>query len=247
VKSVLRSLRILEAVAQHQPVSVAELSRLFDLPKSTVQRSLLTLNEAGWLRATRGDLTRWEVGARVLAVRPAALQGASLYAAARDPMRQLRDTANETIHLAVPDGLRGMVLIDRIDCHHVVRTFHEIGETSPMHATATGRAVLAHLTEAEVEEVISHGLVGYSAETITDADELRVELARIRERGYALNRDQYRPEVCAVAAAVPGADDLPVAAVSISMPNSRFDESRVPEWGELVGATAKEIGRRQAG
>src|ERR1044072_5213519 len=74
MKSVIRSLRILEAVAQHQPVTVGELTKIFGLPKSTVQRTLVTLSEAGWLRASRGDTTRWEVGARVLAVRPAALQ-----------------------------------------------------------------------------------------------------------------------------------------------------------------------------
>jgi DNA-binding IclR family transcriptional regulator len=84
--SVTRSLRILEAVAQHQPVTVGELTKIFGLPKSTVQRSLVTLKEAGRLRANRKDTTRWEIGARVLAVRPAALQGASLFAAAGEPM-----------------------------------------------------------------------------------------------------------------------------------------------------------------
>ncbi|WP_345662357.1 helix-turn-helix domain-containing protein, partial [Streptomyces venetus] len=86
MKSVTRSLRVLEAVAQHQPVTVGELTKLFGLPKSTVQRTLVTLAEAGWLRANRRDTTRWEIGARVLAVRPAALQGSTLFAAAREPM-----------------------------------------------------------------------------------------------------------------------------------------------------------------
>ena len=96
MKSVTRSLRILEAVAQHQPVTVGELTKIFGLPKSTVQRTLVTLDEAGWLRANRRDTTRWEIGARVLAVRPAALQGSSLFAAAREPMIRLRDALNET-------------------------------------------------------------------------------------------------------------------------------------------------------
>lgn len=244
MNSTIRTLRILEAVAQHQPVTVGELTKLFGLPKSTVQRSLLTLADAGWLRASRGDTTRWEVGARVLAVRPAAVHGASLFAAARDPMVRLKDAVDETVHLAVPDGLLEMVLVDRVDCDRAVRTFHQIGTTSPMHATATGRAVLAHLPQEDVAEVVTRGLDSYSDSTITDPAQLQVDLDRIRREGYAVNRDEFRPEVCAVAAPVLAADGNPIAAVAISMPDSRFAPDRVPHWGELVAQAAAEISSR---
>jgi IclR family acetate operon transcriptional repressor len=247
MKSVTRSLRILEAVAQHQPVTVGELTKLFGLPKSTVQRTLVTLAEAGWLRANRKDTTRWEIGARVLAVRPAALQGSSLFAAAREPMVRLRDTVNETIHLSVPDALQCMVVVDRVDCSHAVRTFHTVGDTSPLHATATGRAVLAHLPKQDVEELITQGLERYSDATPTDPDELRAELDRIRTDGYAVNRNQYRPDVCAIAAPVLDEEGTPLATVAISMPDSRYDADRLPEWGRLVADAAAEITGRRMG
>ncbi|WP_307037712.1 IclR family transcriptional regulator [Streptomyces canus] len=247
MKSVTRSLRILEAVAQHQPVTVGELTKIFGLPKSTVQRTLVTLAEAGWLRASRKDTTRWEVGARVLAVRPAALQGSSLFAAARDPMVQLRDKVNETIHLSVPDALQCMVVVDRVDCDHPVRTFHAIGDTSPLHATATGRAVLAHLPRQDIEELITQGLERYSETTPADPEDLRAELRRIRTDGYAVNRNQYRPGVCAIAAPILDEDGTPLATVAISMPDSRYDAEELPEWGRLVSDTAAEITGRRLG
>ncbi|MET9461262.1 IclR family transcriptional regulator [Streptomyces canus] len=247
MKSVTRSLRILEAVAQHQPVTVGELTKIFGLPKSTVQRTLVTLAEAGWLRASRKDTTRWEVGARVLAVRPAALQGSSLFAAARDPMVQLRDKVNETIHLSVPDALQCMVVVDRVDCDHPVRTFHAIGDTSPLHATATGRAVLAHLPRQDIEELITQGLERYSETTPADPEELRAELRRIRTDGYAVNRNQWRPGVCAIAAPILDEDGTPLATVAISMPDSRYDADELPEWGRLVADTAAEITGRRSG
>ncbi|MFD5231203.1 IclR family transcriptional regulator [Streptomyces qaidamensis] len=247
MKSVTRSLRILEAVAQHQPVTVGELTKLFGLPKSTVQRTLVTLAEAGWLRANRRDTTRWEIGARVLAVRPAALQGSSLFAAAREPMVRLRDAVNETIHLSVPDALQCMVVVDRVDCSHAVRTFHSVGDTSPLHATATGRAVLARLPKQDVEELIEQGLERFSDTTPTDPDELRGELDRIRTDGYAVNRNQYRPDVCAIAAPVLDEGGAPLATVAISMPDSRYDEDRLPEWGRRVAETAAEISDRRLG
>ncbi|MBV7697520.1 IclR family transcriptional regulator [Streptomyces sp. TRM70350] len=247
MKSVTRSLRILEAVAQHQPVTVGELTKIFGLPKSTVQRTLVTLSEAGWLRANRKDTTRWEIGARVLAVRPAALQGSSLFVAAREPMVRLRDTVNETIHLSVPDALQCMVVVDRVDCDHPVRTFHTIGDTSPLHATATGRAILAHLPKQDVEELITQGLERFSETTPADPEELRAELDRIRTDGYAVNRNQYRPGVCAIAAPVLDEDGTPLATVAMSMPDSRYDEARLPEWGRLVADTAAEISGRRLG
>ncbi|MFD6174383.1 IclR family transcriptional regulator [Streptomyces coeruleorubidus] len=246
MKSVTRSLRILEAVAQHQPVTVGELTKIFGLPKSTVQRTLVTLAEAGWLRANRRDTTRWEIGARVLAVRPAALQGSSLLTAAHEPMVRLRDALNETIHLSVPDALQCMVVVDRVDSDHPVRTFHTIGDTSPLHATAVGRAVLAHLPKHDVEELIAQGLERFTDTTPADPDELRAELDRIRTDGYAVNRNQYRPGVCAIAAPVLDEDGAPLASVAVSMPDSRFDAERLPEWSRTVAETAAEItGRRR--
>ncbi|MET9764331.1 IclR family transcriptional regulator [Streptomyces sp. NPDC006372] len=247
MKSVTRSLRILEAVAQHQPVTVGELTKLFGLPKSTVQRTLVTLNEAGWLRANRRDTTRWEIGARVLAVRPAALQGSSLFAAAREPMIRLRDAVNETIHLSVPDALYGMVVVDRVDCDHPVRTFHAIGDTSPMHATATGHAILAHLPKSEVDELVAGGLERYGEETITDPAELRAELGRVRERGYSVNHNHFRPGVCAIAAPVLDGDGTPLATVAVSLPDSRFEPARLDGLGRLVTGTAAEITARHLG
>ena len=247
MKSVTRSLRILEAVAQHQPVTVGELTKIFGLPKSTVQRTLVTLAEAGWLRASRRDTTRWEIGARVLSVRPAALQGSSLLTAAHEPMVRLRDALNETIHLAAPDALQCMVVVDRVDSDHPVRTFHTIGDTSPLHATAVGRAVLAHLPKQDVEELIAQGLERFTDATPADPDELRAELDRIRTDGYAVNRNQYRPGVCAIAAPVLDEDGAPLASVAVSMPDSRFDAERVPEWSRLVAETAAEITSRRRG
>ncbi|GHG86426.1 IclR family transcriptional regulator [Streptomyces lanatus] len=247
MKSVTRSLRVLEAVAQHQPVTVGELTKIFGLPKSTLQRTLVTLAEAGWLRASRKDTTRWEIGARVLAVRPAALQGSSLFAAAREPMIRLRDAVNETIHLSVPDALQCMVVVDRVDCDQAVRTFHTIGDTSPLHATAVGRAILTHLPKRDVEELIAAGLERFSDTTPVEPDELRAELDRIRTDGYAVNRNQYRPGVCAVAAAVLDEDGTPLAAVAVSMPEARYDGERTPKLGRLVADTAAEISQRRLG
>ncbi|WP_319922869.1 IclR family transcriptional regulator, partial [Streptomyces griseiscabiei] len=134
---------------------------------------------------------------------------------------------------------------DRVDCDHPVRTFHTIGDTSPLHATAVGRAVLAHLPRRDVDELVAAGLERFSDTTPVEPDELRAELDRIRADGYAVNHNQYRPGVCAVAAPVLDEDGTPLAAVAVSMPEARYDGERTPKWGRLVADTAAEISQRR--
>ena len=100
MQSVLRSLLVLEAVAEHQPVRVGELTPLLGLPKSTVQRSLETLAEAGWLRQVDGDLTRWALTSRARSVVLRSAGEDDLREAALPSMQQLRDAAG--VSIAIP-------------------------------------------------------------------------------------------------------------------------------------------------
>jgi IclR family acetate operon transcriptional repressor len=244
MQSVVRSLNVLEAVAAHQPVGVAELSRRLELPKSTVQRSLVTLAEVGWLEPVDGELTRWALGPSARRLARGHGHEVNLREAALGPMQALRDETNETIHLGVPDGLSWVVLVERMDSTQAVRTFNELGTRTPMHATSTGLAMLAHFAKSRLDAVIAEGLAAYSRTTVSDPDELRAELRRIRKRGYALNLRAYRPQVAAVGAAVLDRNGEPVAGLCISMPDSRYQRRLVPHWGELVQKAATDISGR---
>lgn len=242
MQSVLRSLDVLEAVAEHQPIGVAELARKLDLPTSTVQRILSTLAQAGWLRPTDDELTRWAMTGKALIVGRKAVREVGLKEAAAGPMTALRDATQETIHLSVVDGNERMILIDRVDCDQPVRTYNKLGGTSPIHATSSGRSVLAAMSDADVEAVIARGLERLTETTITDPERLRRDIAEIRENGYAVNISENRANVCAIGAAIRDTGGRPVAGIAISMPDLRFDHRRVPHWGGLAVKTATEIG-----
>jgi IclR family acetate operon transcriptional repressor len=72
-----------------------------------------------------------------------------------------------------------------------------------------------------VEEVLAGPLKSYGDATITDPQDLGAELQHVRADGFAINRNQYRPDVCAIAAAIQYEDGIPQAAVAIYMPDSR--------------------------
>jgi IclR family acetate operon transcriptional repressor len=239
MQSVLRALRTLELLAERQPAGVSDLACALGLPKATTQRILVTLYQGGWIRQTRDVATRWSLSGHALTVALRGFSDVNIREAAREHIRALGRATNETVHLAVLDGLRCMVLVDRVDCSQPVRTSRPLGSASALHAGSTGLAALAHLPKTEIDEVIAQGLERFTPHTITDPAMLRTELAVIRERGYSINQAGNRLGVCAIGAAIFDSVGYPVGALCITMPDSRFDESKVTCWGTVVADTAR--------
>lgn len=244
MQSVTRTLRALETLAEHQPLGVSELARRLELPKATAQRILVTLAEAGWIHQTGTDITRWRLTPRALTVAQRASDDASLREVAREHIIELGRATNETVHLSIRDGLRGMVLIDRVDCDQPIRTWRPIGSVSALHAGSTGLAAIAHLPETELDEFIGQGLERFTDTTVTDPDTLKAELAEIRTRGYSINHGRNRPDICAIGSAILDSTGRPVGAVCITMPAFRFASDRQEKWGALVMKTAAAISGR---
>lgn len=231
MQSVINALRVLEEVAARQPIGVGELARGLGLPKSTVQRSLKTLHEAGWIRPAGGEVTRWQVTSKALQIARRTELG--LRDAAMPVMEELRQRTGETIHLMVPEG-DAVVLIERLETDKPLRIVLPLGIRLPLHASANGKAVLAHLRRPAAE------LPGYTDTTITDPGALRSELEAVLSRGYADNRGEWRSDIAAVASAVLGPDG-PIASLSVSTPASRMPEERRAEYGKLVTQAARTL------
>src|SRR5262245_18424015 len=132
VSSVHNALRVLEVVSQRQPVGVSHISRSLELPKSCAQRALRAMSEAGWIRKVDGDgLARWALTPRALIVGSHAGGEVGLTAVARPAMDQLHSYTQETIHLVVPDGDH-MVIVERLESPHVLRSSYPLGMRVPI-------------------------------------------------------------------------------------------------------------------
>ncbi|HWM36829.1 MAG TPA: IclR family transcriptional regulator [Streptomyces sp.] len=240
MQNVVNALRALEEVAARQPVGVADLARALELPKSSVQRTLVTLHTAGWIRAAGGSPTRWLVTTKALHVGRHATGELGLRDVALPVMEELRRRTDETIHLAVREGSK-VVLVERLETSQPVRIILPLGQNLSMHASANGKAVLAADPPEVAERYIAEGLRGFTGTTITDPDRLRAELEETRSRGYATNSGEWRSDVSAVASAVVGESGLPFASISINVPTSRMTDEARPEFGALVNEAAKRV------
>lgn len=243
MRVVRTALRVLEVVSELQPVGVSAIARATGVPKSSAQRCLVTLREAGWIGPAPGDPQRWVLTGRARTVGLRGPAECGLREAALAVMQELRDTTRETIHLigfgaehAAPSeaGPGALVVIDRLDSPEPVRTWVRLGTPVPLHASCSGRAVLSRLPEAEARELAGDELERFSAQTITDPDELVAELRIVRERGYAMAEGSWRAGVGAVAAAVVDGRGRPVGALAVSAPQQRYDAGRADELGALV-------------
>ncbi|MFF3575209.1 IclR family transcriptional regulator [Nocardia jiangxiensis] len=243
MRNVLNALRVLEEVAARQPIGVGELARVLDMPKSSVQRALVTLDTAGWIRPASGEVTRWVMTTKALAVGGRASGDLGLRGAALPIMEDLRRHTEETIHLTVPEDGK-MVLIERLETDKPVRTSMALGHALPLHASANGKAVLAFSSPEVIRQLLADELSRYTDTTITDPDELRAELAVIQERGFAVNHGEWRPDVGAVAAAVMGADDKPIASLSVNIPIGRLTDESEVAFGAALNEAASSLSAR---
>jgi IclR family transcriptional regulator, acetate operon repressor len=242
VRSVLTALRILEEVSRRQPVGVSELARELELPKTSVQRSLQTLATAGWVRTLGTETTRWGLTTKSLTVGLAGSRETSLRELAVAEMGHIRDETGETVHLAVPEQ-HELVIIARLDGTHSLRTFLPLGARAPMHATASGRAMLAAMPDGDVETVLDRGLSRYTKRTVVDRDRVWREVRLARKRGYATNSGEWRTDIAAIGTSIGSMAGRPLAAFAISMPLSRFQKVDRTRIAELAIDSATRVSR----
>lgn len=243
MNSVLSTLRVFEEVAVRQPIGVSELARVTGIPKSSVQRCLVTLEQARWLRIVDREHARWGVTmkALVLGLRSAGEQ--DLREVATPVIKGLAGETGETVLLGLRDGDE-YTIVAREDSSQLVRVYMEIGTRVPLGASSGGVAVLARLEPGEVGELLRAEPREFEGAPLLGPDELREEIARTAERGYAVNMSSwYRPHVASLGAAITNAAGQPIAAVTLSIPEMRYEPAREKQLAEKVVAAADEISR----
>jgi DNA-binding IclR family transcriptional regulator len=152
-------------------------------------------------------------------------------------MWQLRKTFGETINLAIPHDNK-VVYIDVLESQDVVRMASSMGSEELMHATALGKAILAQLPRAAVENLLVLPLKPLTERTIVDMDTLFAELEQIRIQGYAIDDREGNLQARCIGAAIRDYRGQVVAAISVSGPENRLTLERAHTIGnELVQAS----------
>lgn len=233
-QSLDRGLNLLERLAEAEHgLTLTDLAQQVGLAPATAHRLLGTLEQRGFVRQD-DELGRWHIGVRAFVIGNAFLAGRDVVATARPYMHRLMEQSGETANLAVLDQGRA-VFLAQVESHEMMRMIVELGSRTPLHASGVGKALLAAMSDAEVEAILHrHGLPRITANTLATAADLRAALAESRRRGYAIDDEEHAIGLRCVAATVHDEHAEPLAAISLSGPKARIGDTRLPEIGMLV-------------
>jgi DNA-binding IclR family transcriptional regulator len=233
VQSVRRAAALLEAIAdspEHQ--TAPDLAERCGLNRSTAWRILATL-EAEGLVARDPATNRYSIGPAISRLAGAA---AELPRLARPHLEDLSRRTGETVSLAVPRGLQ-LVYVDQVQAPHVM-TADWLGRAVPLHATSTGKAMLAWLPPEELDPAVERPLARFTDSTITDPALLRDELDRVRRRGFAVSRGELEAALWGASAPVLDSRGRAAAVVSVWGAEGRLRAMGLDELGRATAATA---------
>lgn len=244
-QSFSRSMAVLQRIADHSTgPGVADLARQLDLTRPTLYRILASLEAEGLIRQ-RGD-KRYGLGSRLIGLAHRALAQQDIRLLARDTLVTLRDETGETVHLAVR-MLDEMVYIDKVESPELVRMASTVGTRVPFHTSSVGKAFLAALPEADSEAVIGRlDLAAVTDRSVTDAETLRARVATARRLGYSSDEEENETGIVCFGAAIRDSGGMPVASVSVSVPNFRLRDDREVYWRPLLEKCAS-ISRQLGG
>ena len=244
IGSLQHGLQILDMFERERPeIGIGEMAEQLSLHRSTTSRLAATLAAAGYLQPA-GEPGRYRLSGRLAALGELAAAGADVRRTALPYLRSLVQELGETGHLGVLEGTEA-VTIGVVDGWQTVRMHSWVGKRSPAHCSSMGKALLAGLSAAEfAARYPGRRLEARTDRTITDTRELTRQLADVRGRGYAMDRQELEPHLCCVAGPVFDRTGIVVASISVSGPDSRIDDATIPAIAAAVCQTADQISDR---
>jgi IclR family KDG regulon transcriptional repressor len=244
IKVLDKTFSILEILLQHgSAINMTEISEKLGLYPSTIHRILDTLKHRGYVEQDP-KTQKYRLGLKLLELGMAKLHQMDLVKEATPYLKELVKLCNETVHLGVRE--EGEVLyLAKEESSQTIRMISYVGKRAPLHCTALGKVLLAHLSTEERKKTLGGKVLCRLTEnTITDEEELEKELGKVREQGFALDREENEKDVRCIAAPIRNYQGKVIAAISISSPIFRIDKNAQNNLKEALIETSEKISKR---
>ncbi|NIQ98444.1 MAG: IclR family transcriptional regulator [Desulfuromonadales bacterium] len=225
-------------------LGVTELSKRLKLHKNNVFRLLATLESRNYIEQNKAT-ENYRLGLKALELGQTFIKQMGLLRQAKPILEKLVEETNETSYVSIiKDGYS--VYLDVAETDLTVRVVSRVGSRLPAYCTAAGKVQLAYMTEEEIDQLYEGvELEKYTDSTIADFDELKAELKKIHDQGYAIDDEELDLGVRCVAAPIRDYTRRIVGALSSSGPSMRFPDERLEdELTPKVCEAAKELSTR---
>ena len=247
VQSIDRLFDIIEILsASSGGMLLTELSAASGLHVSTAHRLLNSLVDRGYAYKDSGT-GKYKLTLRFFEIGCQASRALDIISVCRPFLDALSDFAQETVHLVKRDGVYVIYLYKSEPSQMLVRMASHVGGSSPLYCTAVGKAILSRLDDKEVESVWNASTIRrITANTIVDLPSLKLQLADIRQKGYAVDQEENEIGVCCVAAPILDWQGVPIAAASVSGHVSRMtpetQQRILPKLLDTTSAISRQLG-----
>jgi DNA-binding IclR family transcriptional regulator len=243
VQSVDRAVRVLEILAATGGSGVSEVAADLDVHKSTAFRLLAALEDRG-LVEQNSERGKYQLGFGILRLASAIPVRLGVVRQARPMLDELATKLGETINLAVIREHYAVNVAEALGPSAIsAQTW--MGQLTPLHATSSGKILLAHLDRAQRDEVLDvAGQPRLTDATITSRGALEEQLEQALTDGFATTFEEYEVGLNAVAVPVRDHTGGVVAAVSVSGPAFRLVPDRIQEVAGVLQAAGSQISRR---
>ena len=224
-------------------LELAELARRLNLPKSSVFRMLVTLEQGNFVERLP-DVERYRLGVKLFQLGSVVANSFDVRELAKPFMQQLVETFHETVNLGVLNSGE-VIYLDIYESTRSIRMAANPGQRDPVHSTSLGKAMLAFLPKPEIEVMIAqHGMQKYTARTITTMKGFWAELDRVRGRGYSIDDMENELGVRCVGAPIFDHRGQPIAAISVSGPADRMTDAQLAAIGSALVQGTRQIAQR---
>lgn len=242
-QSVDRAISVLEYLARQGESGVSEVATALEIHRSTAFRILGALEARGFVEQAM-ERGKYSLGFGVVRLASAVSGQLDVTRQAGPVCDRLAAEIGETVNVAVLEKHYAVHVSQRFG-PSAVTTHNWVGQLTPLHATASGKVLLAHVgAERRTELLRQSGLAAFTPHTLTTQTDIEKQLSRCLERGYAVAREEFEIGLNAIAVPIRDADGSVTAAVSASGPAYRFDDARMEEVTPSLIAGAAEISFR---
>lgn len=239
VQSVDRAIAVLELLASRGETGITEIAGELGVHKSTASR-LVSVLEGRGLVEQLGQRGKYVIGFGMVRLAGSAIARMDLASVGRSVCQSLADRLGETVNIAVLDG-DVAINITQARGAAAISAQNWIGQRTPLHATSSGKVLLAHMDQQRRAEILAAPLTAYTRNTITDPVALAAELDKVPTSGYAATFEELELGLHAVAVPVTGSAGQPVGAISASGPAFRVPRRRVPDIARELSSAAADL------
>jgi len=241
IESVDNALKLLLLLGEQPQIRLSEATRYLGVASSTAHRLLAMLAYRGFVRQDPVSKA-YLPGPSLTGVAFAIFGRVDIQRTATPIMRALSEQLRETIHVGMLDGT-SVRFVAAVEGPAAVRVVSRLGRAMPAHCTSTGKVMLAQLSQPDLRQLLpNEQLERITSHSIGSRAELEAELSGIRERGYAINREESEEGVASIAVPISTRAPGLRLALNAAAPQHRLDSSRYSAVAAALGKAAKEIG-----